>query len=356
MTTAYSMSVRFLINMSAHHDLRSFRLNTAFKELAGARILLTGGTGFVGKWLLQTAKDAQTNSLNQVEIVVPTRQLAAEHVQSAMKIGCPNVSWIEGNFLEDQIDIGRVDMIIHAATPASAKLNAEDPYEMLRVNVAAMESVLRLASNDTPLLFTSSGAVYGTQPESMTHVPEWSIDPIPPMDQLNAYAQGKQAAERMCREAGDEGRCNPIIARLFAFGGEHLPRDTHFAIGNFVQNALDRKPIIINGDGRARRSYLYGADMATWLWSALAHGGNGEPLHIGSEHSISILELAQNVARVSSEVLNYVPEVIVSVPVNESSPVHQYVPSTAQTRNILNVEEWTGLNEIIARMMKTDAN
>jgi hypothetical protein len=96
--------------------------------------------------------------------------------------------------------------------------------------------------------------------------------------------------------------------------------------------------------------------MATWLWSALADGGTREPLHIGSEHSISILELAQNVARVSREILNYVPEVIVSVPVNESLPVHQYVPSTEQTRNILNVEEWTGLDEIIARMMKTDAN
>ena len=356
MTTANSMSVRFLINMSAHHNLGSFRLGTAFRELAGSRILLTGGTGFVGKWLLQTAKGAQTNSLNQVEIVIPTRKLSAPHVQSAMQIGCPNVSWIEGNFLGEQIDVGKVDMIIHAATPASAKLNAENPSEMLRVNIAAMESVLRLADDSAPLLFTSSGAVYGTQPESMTHIPERSADPIPPIDHLNAYAQGKQAAERMCREAGDEGRCNPIIARLFAFGGEYLPMDTHFAIGNFVQNTLDRKPIVIKSDGRARRSYLYGADMATWLWSALADGGNEEPLHIGSERSISILELAKNVARVSGEVLNYVPEVIVSVPVNESSPVHQYVPSTAQTRNILNVEEWTGLNETIARMMKTDAN
>ena len=352
MTPANSMSVRFLINMSTHHNFGTFRLGTAFKELAGSRILLTGGTGFVGKWLLRTAKDAQTNSLNQIEIVVPTRQLSAPHVQSAMQIGCPNVSWIEGNFLEEQIGIGSVDMIIHTATPASAKLNAEDPSEMLRVNIAAMESVLRLADDSVPLLFTSSGAVYGTQPESMTHIPERSIDPIPPMDQLNAYAQGKQAAERMCREAGDEGRCNPIIARLFAFGGEYLPRDTHFAIGNFVQNALNRKPIVIKGDGRARRSYLYGGDMATWLWSALAHGGNGEPLHIGSENSISILELAQIVAKVSGEVLNYVPEVIVSVPVNESSPVHHYVPSTAQTQKTLNVEEWTGLDEIIARMMR----
>jgi dTDP-glucose 4,6-dehydratase len=277
-------------------------------------------------------------------------------VQSATAIGCPNVSWIEGNFLDEGINFGKVDMIIHAATPASAKLNAEDPSEMLRVNIAAMESVLHLAGNNTSLLFTSSGAVYGTQLESMTHISERFIDSSTPIDELSAYAQGKRTAEQMCMEAGDDGRCKPIIARLFAFGGEYLPRDTHFAIGNFVQNALDRKPIVVNGDGRACRSYLYGADMATWLWSALAHGGNGLPLHIGSERSISILELAHCVARVSGEVLNYLPEVIVSLPVNDSVPVHKYVPSTAQTRKMLNVEEWTGLDEIIARMMETDAD
>jgi nucleoside-diphosphate-sugar epimerase len=332
------------------------RLIRSLNHLSGARLLLTGGTGFVGRWLLRTARDAQVNSLNQIEIVIPTRDLASPHAQSALNIDCPNVSWIEGNFLEDNIDFGKVDMIIHAATPASAKLNEANPVEMLHVNFAAMESVLRLAGNNTPLLFTSSGAVYGTQLESMPHIPERFADPSAPIGELSAYAQGKRTAEQMCMEAGDDGRCNPIIARLFAFGGEYLPRDTHFAIGNFVQNALDRKPIVIKGDGRSRRSYLYGADMATWLWSALADGGNGEPLHIGSEHSISILELAQNVARVSGEVLNYVPEIIVSEPVNESLPVHQYVPSTAQTRKILNVEEWTGLDEIIVRMMRASAS
>jgi dTDP-glucose 4,6-dehydratase len=351
MTPANSMSVRFLINMSAHHNPGSFRLGTAFKELAGSRILLTGGTGFVGKWLLQTAKDAQTNSLNQVEIVIPTRKLSAPHVQSAMQIGCPNVSWIEGNFLEEEMDLGIFDMIIHAATPASAKLNAEDPAEMLRVNIAAMESVLRLTGNNTPLLFTSSGAVYGTQPESMAHIPERSIDPSPPMDQLNAYAQGKQAAERMCKEAGEDGRCRPVIARLFAFGGEYLPRDTHFAIGNFVQNTLDRKPIVIKGDGRARRSYLYGADMATWLWSALANGGAEKPFHIGSENSISILELAQAVAKASNQTLNFLPEIKVAQQVDPAETVHQYVPANSDTREVLQVSEWTSLEDTINAML-----
>ena len=325
------------------------RLLTAFERINGSRILLTGGTGFVGKWMLQTAKIAQANSQSKIELVIPTRRLSARHVQDAIAIGCPNVSWVEGDFLTNALDVGHVDMIIHSATPASAQLNAENPAEMLRINVEAMKSVLKYAGNNQPLLFTSSGAVYGTQPQTVSHIPEGIIRPNPLAGQLNAYAQGKQIAEQLCREAGDIGQCSPIIARLFAFGGEYLPRDTHFAIGNFIQNALDRQPIAIQGDGRARRSYLYGADMATWLWSALTHTENEEPLHIGSEHSVSILELAQTVATVSGEVLNYIPEITVAKAIDPSEPVHQYVPANLRTRQTLHVSEWTSLEEIVRR-------
>ena len=327
------------------------RLLAAFERLDGSRILLTGGSGFVGKWMLQTAKIAQENSATKIELVVPTRRLTADHVQTAIAIGCPNVSWVEGDFLNGALDLGHIDMIIHAATPASAQLNAENPAEMLRINVVAMESVLRYAGNNQPLLFTSSGAVCGTQPQSASHIKEGNVEPNPPTEQLKAYAQGKQTAERMCREAGKNGQCSPIIARLFAFGGEYLPRDTHFAIGNFIQNALDRQPIAIQGDGRARRSYLYGADMATWLWSALAHGETGSPFHIGSEHSVSILELAQTVATVSGEVLNFVPEITVAKEIDLSESVHQYVQANSETRMTLQVSEWTSLTEIIRRTM-----
>jgi len=301
--------------------------------------------------MLRTAKIAQENSATKIEIVVPTRRLAADHVQAAIAIDCLNVSWVEGDFLNDHLNLGQIDMIIHAATPASAQLNTENPAKMLRINVEAMESVLRYASDNKPLLFTSSGAVYGTQPQSVSHIAEGEFEPKPPENQLNAYAQGKQIAEQLCRAAGSSGQCSPIIARLFAFGGEYLPRDTHFAIGNFIQNALDRQPIGIQGDGRARRSYLYGADMATWLWSALAHGKTEIPFHIGSEHSVSILELAQTVARVSGEVLDYVPEITVAKVIDPSEPIHQYVPANLQTRKTLQVSEWASLEDIIKRTL-----
>ena len=110
------------------------RIHKCFTDINGARILLTGGTGFVGKWMLQTAKIAQASSQSKIELVIPTRRLSAHHVQDAIAIGCPNVSWVEGDFLTNAPDVGHVDMIIHTATPASAQLNAENPAEMLRIN------------------------------------------------------------------------------------------------------------------------------------------------------------------------------------------------------------------------------
>jgi dTDP-glucose 4,6-dehydratase len=326
------------------------RLVEAINQLNGSRVLLTGGTGFVGKWLIETALIACNNGAKKFEIILPTRDISASHVIETREIGFNNLSLVEGDLLTDALDIGKVDAIIHAATPASAKLNESNPIEMTRINTQSMQATLKFAENKVPFLFTSSGAVYGNQPQSITHISEHQDQPYSEL--TSAYAKGKKLAESMCEEAGQTGLCSPILARLFAFSGHYLPRDTHFAIGNFVQNVLDRKSIHVNSDGQARRSYLYGADMAIWLWSALAKRSSPHPLHIGSEHSVSILELAQAVARVSTSELNFTPEIRVTETSANQEKFHQYVPSNSDTRSYLNVLEWTSLETGIALMIR----
>lgn len=330
------------------------RLIKAINQLSGSRVLLTGGTGFVGKWLIETAKIACDNGARDFQIIVPTRNLKTKHAEETTAIGFKSLSLVEGDILSETLNFGSLDAIIHAATPASAKLNKENPSEMLRINEVAMNSVLKYAHNQTPLLFTSSGAVYGDQPQSVSHALEceFKIDTSP--NKLNAYALGKRNAERLCRDAGTQGICNPKIARLFAFSGHYLPRDTHFAIGNFVQNVLDRKPIFINSDGQSRRSYLYGADMATWLWCAVAERDVVQPLHVGSERSISILELAKMVAKASKKILNFAPEIDVAEPVSNKNIFHQYVPATMATRTLLRTNEWTTLQTSIELMIRSE--
>jgi len=325
-------------------------LHDSFKRFDGARILITGGSGFVGKWLLTTAKFAQETFNNKIEIIVLTRDANARHVAAARRIGCPNVHWVD--YEADPAVIGDLDLVVHAATPASAYLTLANPLEMFRINVESTIRALQFAHDGIPFLFTSSGAIYGNQPDSLSHIHE-NLDKAPSSDDdLNSYAVGKICAERVVRLAGSLGVCQPIIARLFTFGGLFLPLDLHFALGNFVSDALSGRSITVRGNPETQRSYLDGGDMATWIWSALAQTSTPFPLHIGSEQGISILDLAQLVSTIALETLGIHVDVVSGPNRPENNSTKRYIPSTRLTRKYLNVNQWTSLATSIKIMLQ----
>ena len=127
--------------------------------------------------------------------------------------------------------------------------------------------------------------------------------------------------------------------------GPHLPLAKQFAIGNFLQSAMAGEQIIIQGDGTPFRSYLYAADMAAWLWAVLIRGSNAHPYNVGSEESLSILDLAGRISNVLGRKLRIST---LHHPQPGTSPTH-YVPNSARARLELQLPVAMALEEAIVR-------
>jgi dTDP-glucose 4,6-dehydratase len=316
-------------------------------EMRGERIFVTGGTGFVGSWLLESLLWANRRMSLGIRCSVLTRNPAA-FVARLPHLACDEaVTLCAGDAATFEFPDGSFPLVVHAATERYCVPDAERPASVFPRDIAATERVLELARRrgTRRLLFTSSGAVYGKQPAAMTHVPEDYPGAPLPSDIGSAYGQSKRASEFLCAAHASVYGFDVAIARLFAFVGPYLPLDANYAVGNFLRDVLEDRPVEITGDGTPYRSYLYAADLAIWLWTMLLRGSSCRPYNVGSERAVSIAELGAKVA----ETLDSRQGVrIACKPIPGARP-DRYVPSTRRARTELNLQEFVPLDEAIRR-------
>jgi dTDP-glucose 4,6-dehydratase len=299
-------------------DLDHVLANTrdVWPSLAGTRLFITGGTGFVGKWLIETYLWAGDKLRLKTSAVVLTRDPARFRSESPHLANHPSISLLRGDVRSFEFPPGDFLHVIHAATEALPCFEAD---------VAGTRRVLDFVrqAGTRRLLFTSSGAIYGWQPPDLTHIPEDYAGAPSTTNPETAYGQAKRASEFLCTTYARQYRFDALIARLFAFVGPHLPLDLNLAAGNFIRDALNGDSIRITGDGSPYRSYLYAADMAIWLWTILVRGQSARPYNVGSGQAISIAELARAVVEASDPGMRIQ---IAKKPV-AGQPAARYVPS-----------------------------
>jgi nucleoside-diphosphate-sugar epimerase len=327
-----------------------------WEELRGRRIFLTGGTGFFGCWLVESFCQANRALSLRAEVTVLSRDPGRFAAKCPHLASDPAVTLHAGDVRDFHFPAGSFAYIIHAATEASARQAAEEPLEMLSTILAGTERTLKFAAvcGARKLLLTSSGAVYGKQPAEITRVPESYLGAPDPLDPASVYAEGKRASELMCALHAKTAQAKGVapsavleikIARCWAFVGPHLPLDAHFAIGNFIGDVLAGRAIAIGGDGSPRRSYLYGADLAIWLWTMLFRAPALTPINVGSAQDVGILELARIVASTLEPATRIT---VARQPVPGAQP-SRYVPSVARAAELLGLRETIGLEESIRR-------
>jgi nucleoside-diphosphate-sugar epimerase len=277
------------------------RSREALLTLRGQRIFVTGGTGFFGKWILETFVAANREFGLDAEIVVLSRDPQRFLREMPHLAFCKEITYHQGDVCDFTFPNQKFAHVIHGATEASAALNECNPRRMFEVIVEGTRRTLEFSSRcgAERFLLLSSGAIYGPQPQDTPFVAEDYRGGPDPLGVNSAYGEGKRVAEFLSTEAARRCGLSVSIARCFAFIGPYLPLDRHFAMGNFLRDALCGGPVVVRGAGRDFRSYMYAADLAAWLWAILVTGESCRAYNVGSAEAMSIADSAKAVARLT---------------------------------------------------------
>lgn len=309
-----------------------------------SRLLVTGGTGFVGRSLLRWLADP-AHGLDALRPTVLTRNARA--FRARWPDLAARVDLLEGDVRSFAPPAGPFTHVVHAAMETHASAHAADRSAELRATIVegtrhALEVATAVGAKR--FLYLSSGAAYGPQPADRASLPEDFEAPLDAAVAANTHGLGKREAEALCAAWSSGGRV-ACSARLFAFLGPDLPLDQHFAIGNFLRDALAGRPIEVKGDGTPLRTYLDASDLSEWLVTLLGRGAPGRVYNVGSDEVVDMAGLARLVAEVVAPGL----EVRIANARRDDAARHRYVPAITRARDELGLTVKVPLRECILR-------
>ena len=314
--------------------------------MRGAHCVVTGGTGYLGGWLVEALRAADDAHGLGVRLTLVSRDTARAHATHPGWAADRRIAWITADVRTLPALPRDTTHVIHAAAESSTIADPDDHRAQFTTVLDGTRTLLdRLAETEVrQLLFVSTGGVYGRSAlaERLDEASGFAPDPT---DVRSAYDEAKRAAELLVTLEGRRGLVAPIV-RLFASVGPGLPLDAHFAVGNFLRDALAGGPITVRVDGTAVRSYLYAADVAAWCWRALFHGVSGRAYNVGAELALSTRELALRVAQVT-ELPPTAVRVLGEAP--RDGQAQRLVPDTARARTELEVAEWIDIDDALRR-------
>jgi dTDP-glucose 4,6-dehydratase/UDP-glucose 4-epimerase len=341
-----------LLKFDIRQDVRELIANSGIniEDLRGKRVLITGGTGFFGVWMLSALIDIKSMLDGELEIFLLSRDPESFVKAFPASSFVDHVSFFQGDVKDFQLTVSGITHIAHMATTSAGETFAGEA-QINKLEMLSLGTKNLLSQCDDSLesvLFTSSGVVYGAANDG-------PIDETVPtaVDSTNpgsALGLGKLIAEYLVQNNSKAMDYKFTVARCFSFAGPYLPTNLHYAFGNFIQDALTGRKITVRGDGLDKRSFMYIGDSTAWLLRMLVQPMN-RVYNVGSERSTKVLELAQMVSTLAGrghdiEVLGKECEV-------GNFRRSCYIPSTLRARSDYpGLAEWTSLEETILRMTR----
>lgn len=297
------------------------------------KLLIIGGTGFFGKSILDSFLKDQLNRYSIKRVIVLARNIDKFFINHPNFKGHKNIEFIKGD-IKTINSLPYADIVIHAAASTN-QVDYKKNSNLERINIElGTSNYLKIAHKvhqKSKIVYCSSGAVYGKQPNHIFRVKEdYPFQDLEDISLLKKdYTLGKRNAEKLILKSGENG-LNVSIARCFAFYGKYLPKEGHYAYGNFLNQAIQGNDIEIKAKNQVFRSYMHSDDLVESLIKIAKQASTECPIYnVGSDEEISLFDLANKLASLYN--VNVIKHQNIDL-----NTIDRYVPNIDKLKHLLN--------------------
>ncbi|MHA3980934.1 NAD-dependent epimerase/dehydratase family protein [Halovulum sp. GXIMD14794] len=339
-------------------------LSDEFPDLSGKRLLIVGGGGFLGYYLVQSVLHwNRTSGQTPCDVTVWDNYIRGVPEWLTALDGDPNLTLQKHDITHPLPDgMGDFDYIIHAASIASPTYYRRYPIETMDANVDGLRRLLdyALAQSNAgkPLsgfLFYSTSEIYGDPDPAHIPTPETYRGNVSCTGPRACYDESKRYGETLCVNFARAYGLKISIARPFNNYGPGLKISDRRVLPDFARDILEGRDIVMLSDGSPTRTFCYIADAIVGYYKILLRGEPGEAYNIGTEEpEISMAELADRVAELGRELYDYKGQVVRKVSEEAAYLVdnpNRRCPVIAKAREALGYDPSVGAEDGLRRAL-----
>jgi nucleoside-diphosphate-sugar epimerase len=358
-----SMTAESVVAADLEYNCRG--LSNELPSLAGRHVLIVGGAGFLGYYLVQTLLDHNRRA--------PAPEAVRVTVYDNFIRGVPD--WLTNLSKDPHLSVVQHDItkplpdrdavfhyIVHGGSIASPTFYRRYPIETMDANVNGLRNLLEYSSGRQNtrepvegLLFFSSSEIYGDPSPENIPTPETYRGLVSCTGPRACYDESKRYCETLCVNFARQRGLPVKVARPFNNYGPGLKITDRRVLPDFARDVLAGRDIVLLSDGSPRRTFCYVADAVIGYYKILVKGRPGEAYNIGVESpEVSMAEVAESVCALARELFDYRGRVIRNASGDQEYLVdnpNRRCPIITKARTELGYDPGVALNDGLRRLL-----
>lgn len=313
------IALQELLNIDLEY--MSASLDDEFSRMSGRKLLITGGAGFLGYYLVQSVLrwNRDKDIGDRIDVTVYDNYIRGVPAWLTSLGGSQSLTIVRQNMIEPlPVVIPDFAYIIHAAGIASPFYYRKHPIETMDANVNGLRSLLEYSRKQSlrgkdvrGFLFFSSSEIYGDPPADKIPTTEDYRGSVSCTGPRACYDESKRFGETLCVNFARQYDLPVKVARPFNNYGPGLKITDRRVLPDFARDVMSGRDVVMLSDGSPTRTFCYSADAIIGYYKILVKGWKGEAYNIGVETpEISMLTLAEKVVSTARELFGYKGKVV----------------------------------------------